>query len=184
MIPQFLNVVYNKEHLYCVDNSESAGYVLETLDAENLYCPAEPEYMPLILVAGKPKGLNVRELCSLGSNCVKYIFPLFTVIVEYKCGPYIKMGEDKEFVMRIMDSGLGIHRQYFANTRLYSDDGLIVRGGNFYSEPLQNLYGYEIKKTFTIHVERINSNVSNIIADISLSGRHTSEQVKISFLAG
>lgn len=128
MIPQFLNVVYNKEHLYCVDNSESAGYVLETLDAENLYCPAEPEYMPLILVAGKPKGLNVRELCSLGSNCVKYIFPLFTVIVEYKCGPYIKMGEDKEFVMRIMDSGPGIHRQYFANIRLYSDDGLIVRG--------------------------------------------------------
>ena len=141
-------------------------------------------YPHLILGAGKEKGLDARALCELGENAVKYKFPVFDVIVEFEDGPYIKLNEPKKFTLRIMENGLGIHQQYFTNIKFYTDDGVTLTGGNFYSEPLQNLYGYEIKKGFEVCAEYFTSPFCSIIADISLAGRHTSYQVKISFIAG
>lgn len=183
MIPQFLNVTYNKEKLYCVDNTDKPGYTLETLKIEDMYCPNKPEYLPLIAGAGKKKGLTSRELCELGPNSVKYSFPMFYAIVTYVDGPYIKMGEPKKIKLRLMDSGLGIHQQYFANIKMYTDEGTYVVGGGCYSAPLQNLYKYEIEKEFEIVADTITSPQVTVIIDISLSGRHTSEQIKLTLLA-
>ena len=80
-----------------------------------------------------------------------------------------------KFVREYKENGLRIHQQYFANIKFYADDGLVFTDGNFYSEPLQNLYDYEIIKEFEVISEEIKNPVCNIIADISLSVGHTTE---------
>lgn len=181
MIPQFLNGAYEKSRVFCVDNADTQGYTLETLD--NLYLESSPVYLPGIMGAGKPKGLTVERLMELMPNSVKYQFPMFTAIVEYIDGAHIKIGEPKRVKLRILDSGLGIHQQYFAQVKLYADEGVVINSGNCFSAPLQNLYMYEIEKEIEITVEKFTSGLCDVLADISLVGRHTSGVVKIRFIA-
>jgi len=179
LIPMFLNRTYNKEHEYCRFNDNLPGYTLETLDGKFLLAPVLPEYLPGISGAGKPKPLWGNRFEKQSEYTVKYSFPMFTVIVDYRDNPYINLNVPRKIKVRVIDSGLGIHQQYFANFKFFCDEGVSIKGGNFYSESLQNLYMYEIEKEFEIVAEHFYSNKCEIILDISLSGRHSGGTVKI-----
>lgn len=179
LIPVFLNRTYNKEHEYCLFNDTKPGYMLETLESEELFSAKLPEYLPFICGAGKPKVVWGERFEKQSAYTVKYQFPMFTVVVDYMEEPYIYLDTSRKIKVRVIDSGLGVHQQYFANFKFFCDEGVYIKGGNYFSEALQNLYMYEIEKEFEIVAEKFIGNKCEILLDISLSGRHSSGVVKI-----
>ena len=104
------------------------------------------------------------------------------MVMVIKKEPYIYLNTPRKVKIRVIDSGLGVHQQYFANFKFFCDDGVHINGGIYYSEALQNLYMYEIEKEFEIIAEKFNGNKCEILLDISLAGRHSDGIVKITLL--
>lgn len=180
LIPEFNKHEYNKWAPRTLQWTEDGLYTLEA--KEDLYCPGEL-YIHHINGDNKPKKLPIQELVKLSPYAVKYEFPMFTVIVDYMGEPVMHQGKPRDIRIRILDSGLGMMQQQFANIRFYPGDGVTIQQGNYYSGALQSLYRYELTHEITVMAEEIKAQTVDIVMEIQLAGRHTDEFVKISLLA-
>ena len=68
--------------------------------------------------------------------------------------------------------------------KIYTDNGIVVEGGNCLSGPLNSTYLTKTEFLVNFTAEEITSPKMNIIFDISLNGRQSGRPVKATFFAG
>lgn len=162
----------------CDIMQDGVGYALSVDDADNLMCPPQDEYIHLINGLLKPKTLPINKLLELSPYAVKQDFSTFSVILDYIDEPYIRAGEPRKLRLRVMDNGLTGHQQWI-NITLYTGDGVTIPQGKHFSMPLQSYYHYQAQLEFEILAEQIYAPKVEVMADIAVSGRHTSGAMKI-----
>ena len=166
------------KHLSVTDN----GYLLTP--ANEMTCRPEAVYTPGVLGHNKDCSLPVSTVLALSPYAVRYEFFNTGVILDYGKAPFVKQGETVDLTLSLYDLMKGTVRGHYANIKIYTDDGILLPAGNYISAPIQTTYTTKTHVKIPVTVERITAPVMNLIFDISIVGRPTSAQVKVTLHAG
>lgn len=166
-IPIFL------EAEYCDFMYGGNGFILNT--AEELMCEKEDLYIEGCFVS---QPMLVHELLETSPFMVKRNCGTVNVWIDYMGKPFIKAGETKKVRLLITRSNVIDHQQ-FLNIKLYMQPGVTVAQGRYVSVALQEGYGAKAEIYLDITAETIEEPKVEILADISVAGRHTDNIIKI-----
>ena len=142
---------------------------------EKLMCEDEDLYIKGCFVS-QPE--SIKELLGTSPFMVRHECDTLNVIVDYMGEPFIRAGENKRVRMIITRNDIIDHQQ-FLNVRFYVSSGIEIKQGNYLTSALNN--GYKINSEFLLDIvaETIKESRIDIIADISVAGRHGNNIVKI-----
>lgn len=157
------------------------GYEMICRDPDQLVCPHGPQYVQRINANGIPHELSGYDLCSLSSYTVRRYFPAFEVFADYMGSIAFCSGQERQIRIAVYNDP-SMKQQHWVQIQLYVPDGVTVSGGNTRILPLNSLSGSKAEVVFTIHTEEFTQPKLDIIADISLVGRHSDGCVKLTLL--
>ncbi len=174
LMPSFLN----RDQLAVTDS----GYVLTP--STDMTCRPEAAYTPGVLGHNKDCTLSSSAVMSLSPYAVRYEFFNTGVILDYGKEPFVKQGDTVNLTLSLYDLMKGTVRGHYANIKIYTDDGIVLPYGSYVSAPIQTTYTTKTHVTIPVTVERITAPVMNVVLDISVVGRPTSAQIKVTLHAG
>lgn len=156
------------------------GYTIDVREGHGLYCSKGDIFVPGINAHSNENALSFEELINLPPYAVKYQFPAFHVIVDYMGDPYINLNQNKKIKLIIRDSGcLGSHNQQWVNVKWYTREGVRILPSGDYSFFMQSLYRVKKEIEFDVLIEHFEGNKIELLADVSINGRHSNGIIKI-----
>ncbi len=153
-------------------------------DENALFCPNEDDYIHLINGDCQDWGhrIPVRDLCELSSYVVRHDHCVFTSFTDYHGSVFFKKGEPRTISIRVMNNHI-MKEQQWVTVTLYLPEGVTVNGASSVMLPLNNLHGYTADATFELNTEFFGGNKLELLADVSLNGRHSYDVVKVTLFA-
>ncbi len=168
---------------YCDLLAGPDGYVLNVCEAEALYCVKEGLYVHGIGGYGKSREMQIHELLKLSPFAVNYSFSAFDVAVDYLEEPFIKIGQNKKIKLTVRDNGnLDEHNQQWLTVKWYAPDGVQVLPTKEVSFFMQVNYQCKQELLFEINADGFTGGKLELLADISVNGRHSNGIVKVTLI--
>jgi ADP-ribosylglycohydrolase len=159
----------------------SGGMTIKCLEGKDLYCNTAQDYLHLINGGGKNEELPVCELTALSPYIVRRRFPAFNVMVDYRDSVFFNAAEHRCIKVSVTNSNT-MRQQQWARISLYTPPGVSAAGGLSTLLPLNNLWGSRAETEFCIDASAYTGAKLELIVDVSLEGRHSSGQVKITLM--
>ena len=156
------------------------GMTIRCREKEELAFHA-PKHIPYINGAGKSKEIPVKELCELSPYVVRASFPVFRVMVDYGDSVFYQKGENRKIKVTVVNTNTTFVQQW-AKITAYLPTGARVCGSPGVELPLNNLVGSRAETIFEISTEEYEGSRLEFIIDVSLVGRHSNGQVKVTLL--
>ncbi|MDR0876651.1 MAG: ADP-ribosylglycohydrolase family protein [Treponema sp.] len=165
----------------CCDILSPGGMTINCLSGKDLYCNTANDYLHLINGSGKSEELPVSELTALSPYIVRRGFPAFSVMVDYNNSVFFNSSEKRTIKVSVKNSN-SMRQQQWARITLYAPPGIEILGGASTLKPLNNLYGFKAETEFTFSAASFSGAKLELIVDVSLEGRHSSGQVKVTLM--
>lgn len=156
------------------------GYTVETLEGDALYCVREDEFISGINGGGKPTGPRIPELTE-SPFVVRQHFATFDVALDYMGEPYIQPGVPKKICLTVTDSKNNQNHQWLT-LKWYADDGVAITPSRTCSFFLKTMYRDKFKMEFEIMTPNPAGPKVELLADLSVNGRHTDGIVKVTLI--
>ena len=153
-----------------------SGYTINVKSADDLFCKNEEQYIRGINGQGKPTKPTIKDLIK-SPYIVRHTFSTFNVDVDYESEPYIELNEDKKIKL-ILSSNKNNQNHQWVTIKWYTQDGVEISPA-YQSFFLKSTYLEKTEIEYTIHMLDLNKEKVELIADISVNGRHTNGLVKI-----
>ena len=164
---------------YC--NVIYAEDVYEIETADDLYNNSNDEFIEGTCCCGSSK-IPIIKLLEKGPYVVHYDFPVFMVDVDYIDGPYIMPDNPKKISIKVSDSlKFSGNNNQWVNLKLRVPNGVTVSPCTEINFPIRAAYKHEKKIEFEINTSQ-NFGLVDIIAEISINGRHSMGLVNIRLL--
>ena len=157
------------------------GYQMLCKDPDQLECPHGPQYVLDINANGIAHELSGYDLCKMSSYVVRHYFPAFEVFIDYMDSITFRSDEARQ-VKVVVYNDESMKQQQWVQIQLYTPEGVSVSGGNSRILPLNSLSGSKAEAVFTINTEGFVQPKLEMVADVSLVGRHSDGCVKITLL--
>lgn len=169
VIPSFLKPDYLCEPLvtFCEEIYEVKG-----LDGDELFCPPYEIFKRNLWRNRGERKFDINELSRLPKWAEFEEFPVFKAVLTYEKEPYIKAGESFGFDLTLINNGVA-RSQLWANVKVMTSGGLVVAGGGEFALPLQNIYRYEAKQSFSVTLNENHSATEEVYVIAELNGRHS-----------
>lgn len=151
------------------------------VDETDLHCRNSNEYLPYNKLM-EPDEPTIKDLCSSSPYIARYQFTAFNVTVDYHNSVFYTSGENRSFTITVKNS-FSMREQQWVKIKLYLPEGIEAIGASSVELPLNNLNKSCAEKEFQISTENYKGSKIEIIADVSLVGRHSDGPIKISFYA-
>ncbi|MDY4670033.1 MAG: ADP-ribosylglycohydrolase family protein [Oliverpabstia sp.] len=148
---------------------------------DELYCEKTTDYLHRINGANKSHQMTLQELCRLSPYVIRYDFPAFSMLVDYKDSAFYKKGEARKIRVQVVNSHT-MNQQQWVKLTLYLPEGAEVNGSNQVELPLNNLVGACAETEFEISTEFYNGSRLEFVIDASLVGRHSFGCAKVTLL--
>ncbi len=169
VMPQFLGAEL-------VDVLNPEGYTIECKSGDALYSPVH-DFQSGMNGGAKDHDLPVPALCALPPHVLRKAFPTFSATLDLGGLPILSNGETR--VMRLtIKNDIAMLQQQWVRVRLYASDGVLLDGDTCVQLPLNNLFGASASCVFTVNLDACREPVAEVLADISLVGRHSTGTVK------
>lgn len=153
------------------------GYTVDALEGGSLFCPAGDAYQKGMNGGGKPRDPAVRELAR-SPYIVRQNFATFRTELDYLGDPYIRINEPKKIRLTVCDRRNNQNHQWLT-IRWYTPDGVQVLPGRECSFFLQTTFRDDFQAEFDIVAAAPTGSRVELLADISVNGRHTDGVVKV-----
>ncbi len=157
------------------------GMTITCEEGDTLYCNKTTDYLPRINGSSKSEELPIRDLCSLSPYIVRYTFPAFGVMIDYKNSVFFEYGESRKIRVTVVNSHTMCQQQW-AKIKLYMPTGVEMLGGSSAQLPLNNLYGAKAETEFEFKTDLFDGSKLEFIVDVSLEGRHSSGAMKVTLM--
>jgi ADP-ribosylglycohydrolase len=157
------------------------GMRITCLEGRDLYCNTARDYLPLINGNGKSEELPVYELTALSPYIVRHRFPAFNVMVDYQDSVFFNSGEKRSIKVTVTNSNT-MRQQQWARITLYAPEEVKILSGRSVLKPLNNLFGSRAEAKFTVDPACYGGAKLELIVDVSLEGRHSAGQVKVTLM--
>jgi ADP-ribosylglycohydrolase len=157
------------------------GLTIRCLAGKDLYCNKTEDYLHLINGNGKNEELPVSELTALSPYVLRRKFPAFNIMADYEGSVFFNNAENRRVKITVTNS-LTMRQQQWARITLYTPPEVCVPGGRSVLLPLNNLWGSKAEAEFTIDTSAYREAKLEIIVDVSLEGRHSSGQMKLTLM--
>lgn len=174
VVPEFLGI-----HL--CDVFAVGGMTIDCCEREELYCDKEPEQIQGINGIGKNKDIPVHELCTMSPYIVRYEFPAFRVMVDYKGSVFYRKGQKRNIRITVVNTNT-MNQQQWVKITTYLPEGVSINGSGSRELPLNNTVGASASVELEILTEAYTGSRLEFLVDVSLVGRHSSGPVKITLL--
>lgn len=148
-----------------------------------LRCPRHRDYLTGIdgERKGGAKALTIPELCALSPYVVRYEFPAFQALIDYRGSAFFQRGVNRSIGVKLLDSG-AMNQQQWARISVYLPQGAGTVGASCVELPLNTVVGACAETTFEITTEQFSGGKLELMVDISLVGRHSSGAIKVTLL--
>lgn len=157
------------------------GPAFECLTGEALLARKAEQYLPGINGGGKQSALTIEQLVPLSPYVVRRDFPAFSVRVDYGDSVYFRREVPRSLRVTVVNAS-EMAQQQWARIRLYTPEGVLLSGGPTQIKPLNNLVGACAEAVFTLTSPAVAGGRLELIVDVSLEGRHSNGQVKVTLL--
>ncbi len=164
---------------YC-DVLNRNGYTVSCREGQDLYCQV-PDYLPFINGGGKSSLPTVKELCTRSPYVVQYDFPAFHVEVDYEGSVFYRQDEPRELTLTVIND-IAMNEQQWARVAFYLPQGVEPQTPVSFLLPLNNLYKSKAVVKFAFVASAAAAPKLELLADISLEGRHSSGPCKITLM--
>jgi ADP-ribosylglycohydrolase len=154
------------------------GMTIKCLEGKDLYCNTTEDYLPLINGGSIDETLPVNELTALSPYVIRYSFPAFNLFVDYCGSVFFKSSEERTIKVWATNSRTQKQQQW-AKISLYTPEGVEVLNGKSVLKPLNNLFGSKAEAEFIFKPCCFEGAKLELIADVSLEGRHSTGQAKV-----
>jgi hypothetical protein len=151
------------------------------LEGRDLYCNTAQEHLPLIGGMGRSEELPVCELTALSPYIVRHSFPAFNIMVDYQGSVFFNSGEKRSIKVTATNSST-MRQQQWARITLYTPGEVEILTGRSVLKPLNNLFGSRAEAEFTFDASCYGGAKLELIVDVSLEGRHSAGQVKVTLM--
>ncbi|MDR2758509.1 MAG: hypothetical protein LBB78_03925, partial [Spirochaetaceae bacterium] len=108
-------------------------------------------------------------------------FPAFNITADYEGSVFFNNAENRRVRITVTNS-LSMRQQQWARITLYTPPDVCIPGGRSIILPLNNLWGSKAEVEFTIDTSVCREAKLEIIVDVSLEGRHSSGQMKLTLM--
>jgi len=157
------------------------GMTVKCLEGSALYCPVSNDYLPFINSVWVDKELSIKELTALTPFVIRQNFPAFSVMVDLKNSVFFNSAKDRSIKVTVINSHT-MRMQQWAKITLYTPEGIKVLNGQSVLKPLNNLYGSKAEAEFIFNAAEYQGAELELIVDVSLNGRHSNGQVKVTLM--
>lgn len=159
------------------------GMTIRCKEKEELFYKV-PDYLYRINGAGKVRYMRdipIKRLCMLSPYVVRASFPFFRVMVDYEGSAFYKKGENRKVKVTVVNT-YPYYVQQWVKITAYLPAGAQVCGSPSVELPLNNLVDACAETEFEISTELYEGSRLEFVIDVSLVGRHTNGQVKVTLL--
>jgi hypothetical protein len=157
------------------------GMSVQCLEGKDLYCNTTRDYLYLMNGSGKSEELPVSELTALSPYVLRRHFPAFNIMVDYRDSVFFNSNEQRTIKVTVTNS-YTMRQQQWARITLYTPETISVLSGRSVLKPLNNLVGSKAEALFTFTAACFDGPKLELIVDVSLEGRHSSGQVKVTLM--
>jgi len=157
------------------------GMTVRCLEGKELYCPAANDFLPFTFNVWVSEELSPSELTALPPYIVRRHFPAFSVMVDYNNSVSFNSGPNRSIKVTVINSRTQRMDQW-AKITLYAPAGVQILNGPSVLKPLNNLNGSKAEADFTFSAAEFTGAKLELIVDVSLEGRHSSGQVKVTLM--
>lgn len=155
------------------------GYTIDMQQGNELLCITEHPYLKGINGFGKPTDSLISELAR-SPFVVRQHFAIFDVELDYMGEPYIRMNEPKKIKLTFSNNQDNQNHQWM-NIQWYSQEFVEILPNRECSFFLESTYNNHFETEFEIVATKTCGKVE-LLADISINGRHSDGIVKVVLL--
>ncbi|MDR2619442.1 MAG: ADP-ribosylglycohydrolase family protein [Treponema sp.] len=159
----------------------AGGMTIKCLEGDALFCNTVKDYLHLMNGGGKNEELPVAELTALPPYIVRRSFPAFNIMVDYNNSVFFNSAEPRTIRVTVTNSHT-MRQQQWAKISLYAPEGIEILNGESVLKPLNNLVGFKAEAEFTFDAHYFSGAKLELIVDVSLEGRHSTGQVKVTLM--
>lgn len=174
VMPSFLGVEY-------CDILAKGGMEITCREPEELSAPQEAEYLRRINSHCKDGDLSIKDLIGLSPYIVKYEFPAFYALIDYKDSVFFRKGENRRIGVKVFNA-FYLGQQQWAEIRIFVPEGVEILNGKCMQLPLNNLSGDYAETEFEINTDGYEGGKLEVLIHISLIGRHSNGTASVTLM--
>lgn len=155
------------------------GFTICIKSGDDLICNNKVQFIKGINGQGKPTSLSIAELTK-SPFIVRYIFSTFNVDLDYVSEPYIKLNQEKKIKLIIYSNRNNQNHQWIT-VKWYTQEGIQI-SPSYQSFFLKSTYLEKTEIEYTVIMSKPVAEKTELIADVSVHGRHTDGLIKVIFI--